>query len=139
MQSSPDAVRPVENILSGAVAQAIGQAALVGGGAGQPNGILSVSAGVPIISGGTNGAAPTWNNLVGVVASVDVSNALQGRLGWAGNAKVTSVLRRTLKSVGDTSSNFIMGTDGTLIGYPYASTQNIPSNGTKGPARPCHR
>jgi HK97 family phage major capsid protein len=132
MQSSPDAVRLVENILSGAVAQAIDQAALVGGGAGQPNGILSASSGVPVIALGTNGAAPTWNALVGVVASVDTSNALQGRLAWCGNAKTTSVLRRTLKTTGDTSSNFILGMDGTLIGYPMASTQNIPSNLTKG-------
>src|SRR3977135_3355271 len=93
-QSSPDAVRLVENILAGAVAQAIDQVALVGGGAGQPNGILAPGSGVPVVAMGANGAAPTWNSLVSAVASVDQSNALQGRLGWAGNAKTTSVLSR---------------------------------------------
>jgi HK97 family phage major capsid protein len=132
MQSSPDAVRLVENILAGAVAQAIDQVALVGGAAGQPSGILAPGSGVPVVAIGANGGAPTWNSLVAAVASVDQSNALQGRLGWAGNAKTTSVLARTLRTTTDTASNFILDDPNTLLGYPYLASQNVPSSGTKG-------
>ena len=41
-------------------------------------------------------------------------------------------MRRTLKTTVDTSSNFLMTDPNTLAGYPYASTQNVPSNLTKG-------
>jgi HK97 family phage major capsid protein len=67
-----------------------------------------------------------------MVANVDQSNALENRLGWAGNAKVTSVLRRTLRTTADTASSFIQDDPNTLLGYPYQSSQNIPSNGAKG-------
>jgi HK97 family phage major capsid protein len=133
MQATPDAVTLVESIFTGAVAQAIDQAALVGGGSSQPVGILGAGSTVPVLPGATNGLAPSWNNLVAMVAAVDQSNALENRLGWAGNARVTSILRRTLRSTGDTSSNWIMGDDpNTLLGYPYQSSQNVPSNGSKG-------
>jgi HK97 family phage major capsid protein len=129
---SPDVIRLTENIVISAVAQSVDQAAIVGGGAGQPNGLLAAGSGIGNVPLAAVGGPPTWNAIVAMIAAVDQSNALDGRLGFAGNAKVTSVLRRTLKSSADTSSNFIMGNDpNSLAGYPYLSSQNVPSNLTK--------
>jgi HK97 family phage major capsid protein len=131
-QSSIDCVRFVENMLVSAVAQSIDVAAVSGTNAGgQPMGLLNVASGITIVPLAAVGGPPTWNAIVALIAAVDQNNALDGRLGFAGNAKVSSVLRRTLKSTGDTSSNFVQIEPDTLAGYPYVASQNIPSNGTK--------
>lgn len=131
-QSSPSAAAIVENDLAALVATAIDQAALAGtGSSGQPTGILNAS-GLTIVPGDTNGAAITWANIQELVGSVDTANALTGALGFASNAKVAKSMRKTLRTTTDTASNFILVGNGQLAGYPLASSQNVPSTGTKG-------
>ena len=133
-QASADVSRLVENDLAQLIAVALDQAALVGGGTNQPSGLLASGSGIGAVSGGTNGAALTWQNIMALIAAVDTANALQsgGSLGWATNAKVVASGRQILKTTMDTSSNFIMTAPDNLAGYPLMSSQNVPSNATKG-------
>jgi HK97 family phage major capsid protein len=132
-QPSLDVAALVENDLSLILAVALDQAAINGAGGTAPAGLLTAGSGIGNVALGAAGAAPTWNALIAAIAAVDTANAMpgMGTLGWAGNAKVTSVLRRTLKTAADTASNFIMTDPTMLAGYPYQSSQNVPSNLTK--------
>jgi HK97 family phage major capsid protein len=132
-QPSLDVARMVEGDLTQLIAVALDQVAIQGGGTNQPSGILASGSGVTVnyVSGG-NGGGPTWDAIVALIAAVDTSNALGGSLAFLTNGKLVSKLRRTLKTGADTSSNFLMTDANTLAGYPIASTQNVPSNTTRG-------
>jgi len=127
-QSSPDVVRMVENDMAQIIAVAIDRAALKGGGPNEPKGILDPGSGVP--TRGLAGAAPTWNDIITAIASVDVANALDGSLGWVTNALAVAKMRKTLHTPGDTNSNFLMPEPASLAGYPLAATQALPVDGT---------
>jgi HK97 family phage major capsid protein len=132
IQPSLDVAAMVENDLMQIIARALDSAAIQGGGTNQPKGLLAGGSGITIISLGTNGGAPDWNSTVGLIAAVDIANALQGSLGFATNGAAVSKLRRTLKTTTDTASNFLMTDAATLAGYPLQSSQLVPANGTKG-------
>lgn len=132
MQSSADVATLIENDLAALLAVALDQAAVMGGGTNQPSGILAAGSGITIVPGGTNGAAITWANVVNLIGAVDASNALDGSLAFLTNAKVVKSARQTVKTATDTSSNFIMNNPAMLAGYTLGSTQNVPSNLTKG-------
>jgi HK97 family phage major capsid protein len=132
-QPSLDVARMVEDDLTKLIAVAIDQAAIQGGGTNQPSGLLAGSSGInQVFTAGGNGGAITWANVIAVIGAVDTSNALAGALGFVTNGKVVKSARTTTKTSGDTTSNFIMNDATTLAGYPLASTQNVPSNLTKG-------
>lgn len=132
-QSSPDVSALIENDLAMLLAVALDQAAISGGGSNQPSGILAAGSGINQVSGGTNGLALTWANVIALIGAVDQSNALDGStLAFLTNARVVKSARQTVKTLTDTSSNFIMNDPANLAGYPLASTQNVPSNLTKG-------
>ena len=126
-QSSPDIEMLIESDLAALIATAIDVAAINGSGPPQPTGILK-TAGLPIVPGGTDGAAATFANLQALIGSVDTSNALAGRLAFLTNSKVAKSLRTTLKSTADTSSNFILTVPDQLLGYPLFVSQNVPGN-----------
>jgi HK97 family phage major capsid protein len=128
MQTSPDVARLVENDLAQIIAVAIDRAALKGGGPNEPKGILDPGSGVP--TRGLGGAAPTWNDIITAIASVDVANALDGSLGWVTNSLAVAKMRKTLHTPGDTNSNFLMPEPTSLAGYPLAATQALPTDGT---------
>ncbi len=131
-QPSLDVSRLVENDLAMLLAVALDAAAIKGGGTSQPSGLLASGSGITIVPGGTDGLAPTWANVLALIEAVDVANALDGSLAFLTNGKVVKANRTTLKTSGDTSSNFIQTDPNTLAGYTLASSQNVPSNGTKG-------
>ncbi len=131
-QPSLDVTRLVENDLVKLLAVALDQAAIVGGGANAPSGLLAADSGITIVPGGANGLAASWANIVNLIGAVDQSNALDGSLGFLTNAKAVKSMRQIAKTPTDTSSNFIMTDAATLAGYPLGSTQNVPSTGTKG-------
>jgi HK97 family phage major capsid protein len=131
-QPSLDVTRLFEDDLAKIIAVALDSAALVGGGSNQPSGLLAAGSGVGIVPLGTNGAAPTWDSIVGLIAAVDVANAMGGTLAFATNPKVVSKLRRTLKTAADTSSNFLATDAGALAGYNLASSVLVPSTFAKG-------
>lgn len=132
MQPSYDVSALVENDLARVLAVALDRAALVGTGVNDPLGLLTAGSGITLVSGGTNGAAPTWGNIVNLIKSVDTANALDGSLGFITNAKAVAAMRTTPKVSSDTIGNFIMSEADQLAGYPLGSTQIMPSNGTAG-------
>lgn len=125
-QSSMGVEMIVRDALENALAQAIDAAAINGTGAnGQPTGILNTSGIGAGSSLGATGGDPTWALVNELVSKVDLAN-LMGTA-FLTNAKVTSKLATTPK-VSSTDSVMIMNERDRLIGYPVATTNNVPSN-----------
>lgn len=133
LQSSIDVEAFVTNDLAKVLALAIQSVAITGGGSNEPTGIIS-TAGIGSVAGGTNGAAPTWANIIELETDVSVANADVGTLAYLTNAKVRGKLKGTEKFSG-TSGQTIWG-DGAnpLNGYRAAVSNAVPSNLTKGTA-----
>lgn len=131
IQSSMDVEGFVRNDLATVMALAIDSAALNGTGASnQPRGVLQTS-GIGSVAGGTNGAAPTWGNIVDLETQISIANADAGNLGYLTNAKVRGKLKTTSKVSGQ---NGFVWEGGELNGYRAAVSNQVPSNLTKGSA-----
>lgn len=130
LQSSLDVEALVRNDLAATLAEAIDAAAILGGGANEPTGILG-TAGIGSVAGGANGAAPTWAHIVDLESAVATANADMGRLGYLTNSKVRGKLLKTEKSA---NTGIFVWADGPspLRGYAAAVSNQVPSNLTKG-------
>jgi len=112
------------------IALMIDLAAIAGTGASnQPRGILNTS-GIGSVAGGTNGAAPTWDNIVDLESAVANANAPTGALGYLTNTKVRGKLKRTQKFTGTNGQEIWQG--GELNGARAEVSNQVPSNLTKG-------
>ena len=131
VQSSLDVQNMVTRDLATIIGLAIQQAAINGPGSGNaPSGIMTLV--TPSVVGGTNGAAPTWANIVGLETNIASSNADVGTLGYLPNAKVRGKLKVTEKFA--TTNGQPVWVDGAtpLNGYAGNVTNAVPSNLTKG-------
>ncbi len=130
LQSSIDVEQMVNQDLAAILGLAIQQAAINGTGASnQPSGILTQVTSTVI--GGTNGAAPSWANMIALESDVAVQNADVGNMAYLTNAKVRGKLKGTSKVSGQ--NGFIWeGGDTPVNGYRAAVTNAVPSNLTKG-------
>lgn len=130
LQSSVDIEALVRSDLATVLALAIDAAAINGSGSSnQPRGILNVS-GIGSVAGGTNGAAPTWGNMIDLESAVSSANADIGALAYLTNAKVRGKLKQTDKASG--AAQFVWQ-DGNLVnGYNAAVSNQVPSSLTKG-------
>lgn len=132
VQSSIDIEAFVRGDLARVLALAIDLAAINGSGASnQPTGILNQS-GIGSVAGGTNGAIPTWGNIVDLETEVAIDNADVGSLAYLTNAKVRGRLKQTEKASG--TAQFIWSDGGELNGYKGLVTNQVPSDLTKGTA-----
>lgn len=133
LQSSIDAEAMVRNDLASAIGLGIQNMAINGSGSSnQPTGILATS-GIGSVAGGTNGAAPTWANMIDLETAISVANADVGNMAYLTNAKVRGKLKQTFKNA--TYGENPVWTDGNLVnGYNAAVTNAVPSNLTKGTA-----
>ena len=133
LQSSIAVENLVQTDLATVLGLAIQQAAINGSGASnQPSGLLTLI--TPSVVGGTNGAAPTWDNIIALETNVAAANALTDRLGYLTNAKVRGKLKSTQKFA-TTNGDPIWADSATpLNGYSAAVTNAVPSNLTKGTA-----
>lgn len=130
LQSSIDVEGMVQNDLAKVLGLAIQAAAIKGGGSNEPSGILTAV--TAAIIGGTNGAAPTWANMVGLETNVAVANADVSTMGYLTNAKVRGKLKTTEK-FSSSNGQTIWGDGNTPVnGYAVAVTNAVPSNLTKG-------
>lgn len=131
-QSSVDVEVLVRRDLSTVLALAIDKAALHGtGAANEPRGIAS-TAGIGSVAGGTNGAAPTWQNIVQLETEVAIDNADIGALAYMTNAKVRGKLKVTLKN--QTYGEIPVWESGAnpLNGYTAFVTNQVRSDLNKG-------
>ena len=136
MQSTPAIEMLAREDLIAQLALAQDLAALSGSGSSnQPTGIVNTS-GINSIVGGTNGAALTFDHIIQMKTAPKVANAPMASLGFALNSKSIGYLE-TLKS---TTGQYLWSNGGgvgdgapsTLKGLPYAESQQLRSNLTKG-------
>lgn len=132
LQSSIDIEELVRRDLATVLALELDRAALHGSGSSnQPTGIAATS-GIGSVAGGTNGAAPSYANLIALETEVAQDNADIGRVAYMTNTKVRGKLKSTV--IG-TDQRMVWGEGGTPInGYPAWITNQVASNLTKGTA-----
>jgi len=133
IQSSVSAEMFARNELMVALAAAIELAAIAGDGTGdQPTGIIETS-GIGSVIGGTNGAAPTNDDIIDLETAVAIDNADIGKLGYLVNAKVRGKLKKTRIESGQTDMVWDRRTpEAPLNGYKAAVTNFVPSTLNKG-------
>lgn len=131
-QSSIDAENLVRNELVSQCAIALDLAALNGAGTGsEPSGILA-STSVGTVTAGTNGGAPTWQNIVDLESAVANANADRGSLSYFINSKTRGKFKTVTKST-SAVTGFLWDNGATPVnGYAAYVTNQLPSNGTKG-------
>ncbi|MBS7792173.1 phage major capsid protein [Roseococcus sp. SDR] len=143
LQSSLDVEALVRMDLAAVVGLAVDLAALHGTGAGnQPTGIAA-TAGIGSVAGGTNGAVPTWDNVVDLETQVANQNAAIEALGYLTNSRVRGRLKRQPIVAGQPVFVWggMPGSDradqsgfGTMNGYRAGVSNQVSSNLTKGTA-----
>lgn len=140
IQGTPAVEGLIRADLLDSMAVSIDQAALHGTGASnQPTG-LAATAGIGAAVGGTNGAAPTWDNVVELETSVANNNATMGSIGYLTNSRVRGKLKRTQKFASTNGQEIwlppMAGDDpssmGQLNGYRAGVSNNVRNDLTKG-------
>jgi HK97 family phage major capsid protein len=103
-----------------------------GTGTSEANGIAATS-GIGSVAGGTNGAAPTWSNIVALETAVDTNNALNGNQRYFSNGQIRGKLKTTAR-VSSTDSVMILDPReaGQLNGYGASFTNAVSRTLTKG-------
>ncbi len=135
MQSSIDIENFVRQDLATTLGLTLDLAAINGSGvSNQPTGILNTS-GIGAVVGGTNGAVPTWGNMVDLETEVSKDNAAMGSLGYLVNSDTVGKLKQTEKVAN--TAQFIMNAMNQpgfaeINGYRAGMTNQIPNNITKG-------
>ena len=121
----------IQRELETAIAKAVDIAAINGSGSGnQPTGILNTS-GIGDVAGGTNGAVPTFDNLVDLESEVAIDNADMGALAYLTTPGIRGALKKAKIDAG--SGVFVWGqNDGGLNGYNAVVSTQVPSTLTKG-------
>ena len=130
-QSSTDLESLLRRDLANQIASAIDAAIIEGGGSNEPTGVLQTN-GIGSVALGTNGGAITYAALVNLVKEIATDNALNGNLAFLTNPKVVASMRQTPRQTSGVEGNFILGEENALLGYPVLSSNNVPSDLSKG-------
>lgn len=131
LQSSIDVESMVQTDLATVLGLAIQQAAINGSGASnQPTGLLTAI--TSSVIGGTNGLAPTYQNIIDLESAVAIANADVGSMGYLTNAKMRGRLKSTQKFSGTNGAPIWDGGNTPVNGYQAGITNGVPSNLTKG-------
>jgi HK97 family phage major capsid protein len=130
LQSSPDIESMLRMDFAANIAAGIDQAAIQGGAANGPVGILATS-GIGDVALGANGGAPTWSAVLGLIEAVQGANGPTSKAGFITTAKAARKMRSTVR-VASTDSRMIMEEAASLAGFPLAVSTNVPSNLVKG-------
>ncbi|KQS33965.1 phage major capsid protein [Dyadobacter sp. Leaf189] len=127
LQSSIDIQELVMENISMALAQYMNVEAIgiLLGAITAPNGNL--------LALGTNGAKPTYENLVDLEALIETKDALRNTPKYLTNAKMKAVFKKTQVFTG-TSGEPVWGKGNILNDYPTIVSNLVPSNLTKGSA-----
>jgi HK97 family phage major capsid protein/HK97 family phage prohead protease len=133
LQPSIDIEQFIRNDFARIMAIGIDSAAIAGTAVdNQPRGILNTS-GIGSVALGTNGGVPTWQSIVNLKREIAIDNADTTAMRFMANPAVEAKLMTTPKQSSGVEGNFILADPGTsLCGYPFLSTNQVPSNLTKG-------
>lgn len=126
LQASPDVEQLVRSDFASILAEAVDRAAIAGGGANEPDGVLETGG-----IGSFDIDPVTWEGVLAGIADIEGANADVGALGWATNPLAVKALRSTLKEPGDAGAGYVMERPRELAGYALAS-----SNVVEGSASP---
>lgn len=118
LQSSPDIEQLLRDDFAKVLANTLDLAAINGGGANEPSGVLQSGLTTVAFGGG-----PTWAKVLQIIEAVEEGNA-EGT-GWTTSPGVVRLLRSTAK-VASTDSVMIMEGPRELAGFPLLPTQNVP-------------
>ena len=131
-QSSIDVEALVRSDLATILGLEIDRAGLHGSGSSnQPTGVAATS-GIGSVAGGTNGAAPTWANIVALETAVAVANADVGMTKYITNPKVRGKLKNT--TIGTDQRMIWAPNDKQVNGYDTVISNQVSSALTKGTA-----
>ena len=141
VQSTIDVENMVRNRLSIAIANALDTAAINGSGSSnQPTGILNTS-GIGDVAGGTDGANPTFANIIELETDVASANADFGNLAYLTTPGVRGYLKTAEKANNTAQFIFVDGAvagEGQLNGYRARVSTLVPSDLTKGNGSSLH-
>ena len=128
-QRSPSVDALVRSDLEIAIANALDVAAINGAGSGGvPEGILNVT-GIGNVIGGTNGAVPTFANMVALETAINSANADGDSMAYLTTPGIKGFLKTKVKEAGQASYVY----EGNQInGYNAFTSTNVPSTLTKG-------
>lgn len=124
MQSSPDVEQLVRDDFAYVIAQAIDSALIKGGGANEPDGVLS-TVGIQT----ANLATLNWANVLAM--KLKAANVNADAVNWVMNPKAAAKFAGTEKSTG--TGIYLMGDDGKIAGLPAYATNQVPDNATPDP------
>lgn len=133
LQSSPDIETLIRGDFAATLAVALDKAALVGGGSNEPSGIIDRLTDAAAL--GTLSDA-SWEQVLAMIAGIELANAATGRLGWALNPHAVKTMRAKPKvvygspEVRDAGAGFVMDSPNELAGYAAASTTSMPGSGS---------
>jgi HK97 family phage major capsid protein len=131
LQTTPAVEALVRADLAAGIAVEIDRAGIAGSAAGgQPRGIIN-TAGIGAVAGGTNGAAPTYANMVALEEAIAIANADGNTMALLTNPRMRAQLRLT-QVFASTNGTPVWASDNTVLGYPTAVTNSVPNNLVKG-------
>lgn len=131
MQSSFDMEMYTMNTIRKAIENEIDKAALIGASGGDsPVGVLNAS-GVNSVAIGTNGGPLTFAKAIDMETEVFVDNANGARMNYVSNSKVRGKAKQTVLESGQ--ATYLLQNN-EINGYPFATSNHIPSDLTKGSA-----
>ena len=130
LQTTPAIEALVRADLASGIAVEIDRVGLAGSGSGaEPRGVIN-TVGIGAVAGGTNGAAPTYANMVSLEEQVAIANADIGNMAYVTNAKMRAQLKLTQVFASTNGTPVWQGNE--VNGYRAATTNSMPSNLTKG-------
>ena len=128
--SNPAADTIIEEDLASQLGLAVDSAALIGGGTGEPVGIISTTGVGDVASTVTSSAITSLGSLLEFLDDLSTNNAYRGRLGWAIHPMILSYIRSMTVDYDSgtqiplTAQASPEGFQSSILGHPYAmSTQ----------------
>lgn len=118
LQASPDVEQLVRDEFAFLLAQAIDSALIKGGGANEPDGVLST---VGIQTGSL--ATLNWANVLAMKTLADTANV--DAVNWVMNPAAAAKFAGTEKSTG--TGQYLLGDDGKMAGLPVYVTNQVPN------------
>lgn len=130
LQATPAIEMLVRADLANGIANEIDRVGIAGTGSGaEPRGVIN-TAGIGAVAGGTNGAAPTYANMVALEEVVGIANADMGALAYLTNPRMRAQLKLTQVFA---STNGVPVWQGNEVnGYRAVATNAVPNTLTKG-------
>jgi HK97 family phage major capsid protein len=136
---NPDLEQFLIRDISEVIALRADLAFLQGSGTGnEPLGIKNMTGLTPAPNLGGSGAAPTWDNLKDMVANIRATNAPFANPGWIFHPRALNTLEKLKDSTGHYLADAGLltfdrtGASGTLLGYRFVTSGQIPINLTAG-------